>query len=303
MKRHIFSGCGTALITPFDCETGRLDLLFFERLIRFQIQGGADALIVAGTTGESPVLTAEEKARLFETAVNAAGRKVPVIAGTGSNDTGAAVRNSNEAEKKGVDGLLIVTPFYNKCTQEGLVRHYTYIADRVSAPIIVYNVPSRTVVSILPETYKALAEHKNIVAVKEANGDISSVAKTRALCGQSLDIYSGNDDQTAAIMALGGKGVISVASNVIPGEMHGLTQAALKGDCERAAAIQREYQRLMNLLFCEVNPIPVKAAAEMMFARKLPLRLPLTELTAQNREKLKNEMKSLKLLDNENLLC
>lgn len=303
MKRHIFSGCGTALITPFDCETGRLDLLFFERLIRFQIQGGADALIVAGTTGESPVLTAEEKARLFETAVNAAGRKVPVIAGTGSNDTGAAVRNSNEAEKKGVDGLLIVTPFYNKCTQEGLVRHYTYIADRVSAPIIVYNVPSRTGVNILPETYKALAEHKNIAAVKEANGDISSVAKTRALCGDALDFYSGNDDQTTAIMALGGKGVISVASNVIPGEMHELTQAALQGDCERAAAIQREYQRLMNLLFCEVNPIPVKAAAEMMFARKLPLRLPLTEITAQNREKLKKEMKSLKLLDNENLLC
>lgn len=303
MKRHIFSGCGTALITPFDCETGRLDLLFFERLIRFQIQGGADALVVAGTTGESPVLTAEEKARLFETAVNAAGRKVPVIAGTGSNDTGAAVRNSNEAEKKGVDGLLIVTPFYNKCTQEGLVRHYTYIADRVSTPIIVYNVPSRTGVSILPETYKALAEHKNIVAVKEANGDISSVAKTRALCGDALDFYSGNDDQTTAIMALGGKGVISVASNVIPGEMHELTQAALQGDCERAAAIQREYQRLMNLLFCEVNPIPVKAAAEMMFARKLPLRLPLTEITAQNREKLKKEMKSLKLLDNENLLC
>ena len=303
MKRHIFSGCGTALITPFDCETGRLDLLFFERLIRFQIQGGADALIVAGTTGESPVLTAEEKARLFETAVNAAGRRVPVIAGTGSNDTGAAVRNSNEAEKKGVDGLLIVTPFYNKCTQEGLVRHYTYIADRVSTPIIVYNVPSRTGVNILPETYKALAEHKNIAAVKEANGDISSVAKTRALCGDDLDIYSGNDDQTAAIMALGGKGVISVASNAIPREMHELTQAALQGDCERAAAIQREYQRLMNLLFCEVNPIPVKAAAEMMFARKLPLRLPLTEITTQNRDKLKNEMKSLKLLDIENLLC
>lgn len=303
MKQHLFSGCGTALITPFDSETGRLDLLFFERLIRFQIQGGADALIVAGTTGESPVLTAEEKARLFETAVSAAGRRVPVIAGTGSNDTGAAVRNSNEAEKKGVDGLLIVTPFYNKCTQEGLVRHYTYIADRVSAPIIVYNVPSRTGVNIQPETYKALSEHRNIVAVKEANGDISSVAKTRALCGDALDVYSGNDDQTAAVMALGGKGVISVVSNIIPKEMRELTQAALKGDCETSAAIQRNYQRLMNLLFCEVNPIPVKAAAEMMFSRKLPLRLPLTEITEQNREKLKKEMKSLKLLDNENLLC
>lgn len=303
MKRHIFSGCGTALITPFDCETGRLDLLFFERLIRFQIQGGADALIVAGTTGESPVLTGEEKSLLFETAVRAAGSRVPVIAGTGSNDTGRAVKNCNEAEKKGVDGLLVVTPYYNKCTQEGLVRHYTYIADRVSAPIIVYNVPSRTGVNIQPETYKAFSEHRNIVAVKEANGDISSVAKTRALCGDALDVYSGNDDQTAAVMALGGKGVISVVSNIIPKEMRELTQAALKGDCETSAAIQRNYQRLMNLLFCEVNPIPVKAAAEMMFSRKLPLRLPLTEITEQNREKLKKEMKSLKLLDNENLLC
>lgn len=303
MKQHLFSGCGTALITPFDSETGRVDLLFFERLIRFQIENGADALIVAGTTGESPVLTVEEKRLLFETAVRAAGGKTPVIAGTGSNDTGTAVKNCNEAEKKGVDGLLVVTPFYNKCTQEGLVLHYTYIADRVSAPIIVYNVPSRTGVNILPETYRALAEHRNIVAVKEANGDISSVAKTRALCGDSLAVYSGNDDQTAAIMALGGKGVISVASNVIPRKMHEITRAALKGDCETAAAIQREYQQLMNLLFCEVNPIPVKAAAEMMFARRLPLRLPLTEITAPNREKLKNEMKSLKLLDNDDLLC
>ncbi|MBQ6066155.1 MAG: 4-hydroxy-tetrahydrodipicolinate synthase [Clostridia bacterium] len=303
MKQHLFSGCGTALITPFDSETGRLDLLFFERLIRFQIQNGTDALIVAGTTGESPVLTGEEKSLLFETAVSAAGGRTPVIAGTGSNDTGRAVKNCNEAEKKGVDGLLIVTPFYNKCTQEGLVRHYTYIADRVSAPIIVYNVPSRTCVNILPETYKALAEHKHIVAVKEANGDISSVAKTRALCGESLDVYSGNDDQTAAIMALGGKGVISVASNIIPKQMRELTRAALNGDCETAAAIQRQYQRLMNLLFCEVNPIPVKAAAEMMFARKLPLRLPLTRLTEPNRLKLRDEMKALKLLDNENLLC
>ena len=303
MKQHLFSGCGTALITPFDCETGRLDLLFFERLIRFQIENGAHALIVAGTTGESPVLNEEEKARLFETAVTAAGKRIPVIAGTGSNDTGKAVRQSNEAEKKGVDGLLIVTPFYNKCTQEGLVRHYTYIADRVSAPIIVYNVPSRTGVNILPETYAALAEHKNIVAVKEANGDISSVAETLSLCKDKLDVYSGNDDQTAAIMALGAKGVISVASNIIPKQMHELTAAALRGDIITAADIQLRYGRLMKLLFCEVNPIPVKAAAEMLFAHKLPLRLPLTEITALNREKLKNEMKLLKLLDNENILC
>ena len=183
------------------------------------------------------------------------------------------------------------------------MRHYNYIADRVSTPIIVYNVPSRTGVNIQPATYAALAEHKNIVAVKEANGDISSVAKTRALCGESLDVYSGNDDQTAAVMALGGRGVISVASNIIPRQMRTLTQAALQGDCKTAAAIQRRYQKLMDLLFCEVNPIPVKAAAEMLFARKLPLRLPLTAMTETNREKLKKEMKALKLLDNENILC
>ena len=303
MKQRIFSGCGTALITPFDSETGRLDLLFFERLIRFQIQNGADALIVAGTTGESPVLTGEEKSLLFETAVRAAGGRTPVIAGTGSNDTGRAVKNCNEAEKKGVDGLLIVTPFYNKCTQEGLVRHYTYIADRVSAPIIVYNVPSRTGVNILPETYRALAEHKHIVAVKEANGDISSVAETISLCKGKLDVYSGNDDQTAAMMALGGKGVISVASNIIPMQMHDMAAAALREDIETAAEMQLRYFRLMKLLFCEVNPIPVKAAAEMLFARKLPLRLPLTAMTEANREKLKKGMEALKLLDNENILC
>lgn len=303
MKQHLFSGCGTALITPFDSETGRLDLLFFERLIRFQVENGVNALIVAGTTGESPVLNEEEKRLLFETAVQTAGGRTPVIAGTGSNDTGRAVKNCNEAEKKGMDGLLIVTPFYNKCTQEGLVRHYTYIADRVSAPIIVYNVPSRTGVNIQPETYRALAEHKNIVAVKEANGDISSVAQTRALCGDRLEVYSGNDDQTTAMMALGAKGVISVASNIIPKQMNELTEAALKGNVKTAADIQLQYDRLMKLLFCEVNPIPVKAAAEMIFSRKMPLRLPLTEITAQNRETLKNEMKSLKLLDNENLLC
>ena len=303
MKQHLFSGCGTALITPFDDETGRLDLLFFERLIRFQIENGVNALIVAGTTGESPVLTAEEKAKLFETAVTAAGKRVPVIAGTGSNDTGKAVRQSNEAEKKGADGLLIVTPFYNKCTQEGLVRHYTYIADRVSTPIIVYNVPSRTGVNILPATYAALAEHRNIVAVKEANGDISSVAEMISLCKGKLDVYSGNDDQTAAMAALGAKGVISVASNVIPRQMRELTAAALIGDSKTAAELQLRYLRLMKLLFCEVNPIPVKAAAEMLFARKLPLRLPLTAMTRTNREKLKKEMESLKLLDNENVLC
>ena len=226
-----------------------------------------------------------------------------MIAGTGSNDTGKAVTQSNEAEKKGVDGLLIVTPFYNKCTQEGLVRHYTYIADRVSTPIIVYNVPSRTGVNIQPATYAALAEHKNIVAVKEANGDISSVAETISLCKGSLDVYSGNDDQTTAMMALGAKGVISVASNIIPGQMRELTVAALRGDIETAAELQLKYFRLMKLLFCEVNPIPVKAATEMLFARKLPLRLPLTEMTAPNRVTLGKEMKSLKLLDNDNLLC
>ena len=286
MKQTVFTGSACALITPFTEDAKQVDCAFFETLCGFQIRRGTDALVVAGTTGESPVLGRDEKNTLFRTAVEAAGGTVPVIAGTGSNNTEDAVKKSNDAEKQGVNALLVVTPYYNKCTQEGLIRHYTYIADRVSAPIIVYNVPSRTGVNILPQTYQALSEHKNIVAVKEANGDISTVAETRRLCGDTLDVYSGNDDQTAAFLALGGKGVISVAANVIPYEMH-----LMATDTERSAELQIYYLDLIKALFCEVNPIPVKAAAEMLFNRRMSLRLPLTQLTVPNRRRMRQLLK------------
>lgn len=291
MKKHIFTGSGTALITPF-CDEGRkVDYGFFETLCEHQITHKTDALIIAGTTGESPVLKNDEKSGLFELAVKTSNRRIPVIAGTGSNNTEEAVKKSNEAEKKGVNALLVVTPYYNKCTQEGIIKHYSFIADRVSVPLIVYNVPSRTGVNIKPETYKALSEHKNIVAVKEANGDLSSVAHTLSLCGDSLDIYSGNDDQTVAINSLGGKGVISVASNIIPEDMHKI--ASNKKD---SADLLKLYYDLMDAMFYEVNPIPVKAAVEMIWKKTLPLRLPLTRLKAENAEKLRKIMKSYNLI-------
>ncbi len=283
MKRTIFTGSAAAMVTPFSEDGKTVDYALFERLCEQQIRCGTDALVIAGTTGESPVLSAEEKRALFSAAVKIAKNRIPVIAGTGANDTEAAVRKSNDAEKEGVNALLVVTPYYNKCTQEGLIEHYYYIADRVSAPIIVYNVPSRTGVNILPDTYAALGEHKNIVAVKEANGDISALAQTNRLCGDKLDIYSGNDDQTAAFTALGGKGVISVAANIIPEQMH-----KMASERENSAEIQLHYNDLLKALFLEVNPIPVKAAMEMIHKRPFPLRLPLTPISAKNKEKLQN---------------
>lgn len=296
MKKQIFTGSATALITPFDATTENVDFSVFEDLIRFQINNGTDALVISGTTGESPVLSEKEKEGLLDIAINASKHRVPLIMGTGSNDTKNAVIKSNEAEKKGVDGLLIVTPFYNKATQDGIIKHYHFIADRVSTPIIVYNVPSRTGVNIQPETYLALSEHKNIVAIKEANGDISATAKTISLCKNSLDVYSGNDDQTVAMMSMGAKGVISVASNIIPSVMHKICRAMLSGNIGSAVKLQSDYLELINFLFCEVNPIPVKAACQMMFGSTPALRLPLTELTPKNKDKLK------KLLEKYNLI-
>ena len=291
MKQTIFNGSAVALITPFREDTSEVDFGLFSTLCDFQISHGTDALVVSGTTGESPVLSADEKKQLFSVAVHTSAGKVPVIAGTGSNHTEQAVKNANEAEKQGVNAVLVVTPYYNKCTQEGLIKHYYYIADRVSVPVIVYNVPSRTGVNVLPETYLALSEHKNIVAVKEANGDISAIAKTVKLCGNNLDVYSGNDDQTAAIAALGGKGVISVAANIIPEQMH-----IMATNREKAAALQLEWLDLINALFCEVNPIPVKAAMEELTSCKYPLRLPLTEIKETNRTALRSVLKEHNLL-------
>ena len=284
LKKQIFTGSATALITPFDATTENVDFSVFEDLIRFQINNGTDALVISGTTGESPVLSEKEKEGLLDIAINVSKHRVPLIMGTGSNDTKSAVIKSNEAEKKGVDGLLMVTPFYNKATQDGIIKHYHFIADRVSTPIIVYNVPSRTGVNIQPETYLALSEHKNIVAIKEANGDISAAAKTISLCKNSLDVYSG------------AKGVISVSSNIIPSVMHKICRAMLSGNIGSAVKLQSDYLELINFLFCEVNPIPVKAACQMMFGSTPALRLPLTELTPKNKDKLK------KLLEKYNLI-
>lgn len=292
MKQTLFKGCGTAVITPFTPDGKNVDKNGFQRFLEFQIENGADALIVAGTTGEAPTLTSDEKRELFRQSVAAAGGKIPVIAGTGSNSTEEAVRKSNAAEKEGVDGLLIVTPYYNKCTQTGLIEHYFYIADRVSTPITVYDVPSRTGVSIAPETYLALSEHKNITAVKEADTDISKFVRSLALCGGKLDFYSGSDDLTGAMMSLGAKGVISVASNVIPREMHRLCEMFLDGNTADGAKMNIELSKLMNLLFCEVNPIPIKTAVSFLGELLLShaVRLPLTDISAENRQKIKDEL-------------
>ena len=294
--KPVFTGCATALITPFTADLKDVDDALFAELCREQIDRHADALVVAGTTGESPVLSRDEKNRLIRIAVSVSAGRVPVIAGAGSNDTEQALRKANDAEKQGADAILAVTPYYNKCTQDGVIAHYYYIADRISCPLIVYNVPSRTGFNILPETYAALSAHPRIAGIKEANGDISSVAKTAALCGDRLTIYSGNDDQTLPILALGGKGVISVVSNLIPDAMHELTGTALHSDFEAAKAIHERYLPLMNAMFGTLNPIPVKKAVGFVKNRKLPLRLPLRELPDNSGEALKTLLKQYGLI-------
>lgn len=282
MKRRIFTGLCTALVTPFS-EHG-IDFSMLEQLIEGQIAAGTEAIVLAGTTGESPTLTHDEKLTLFREGVRMAAGRCKIIAGTGSNSTKTAMDLSREAEQIGVDGLLVVTPYYNKATQPGLVKHYSAICNGVSIPVIAYNVPSRTGVDISVDTCKSLAEIPNLVGIKEACGDISKVS--RILSNTELAVWSGNDDQTVPVMALGGSGVISVASNVIPKQMHELTRAALEGDFAKAAALQRRFQKLMDLLFCQVNPIPVKAAMGMIGMDCGECRMPLDELTGENARKL-----------------
>lgn len=290
MKKCIFEGCATAIVTPMNAD-GSVNEQAFRDLVEQQIKGGIDALVVCGTTGESAVLSHEEHVKVIKIAVEQNKGRVPIIAGTGSNDTAYAVKLSKEAIALGADALLMVTPYYNKTSQAGLVAHYTYVADRVDAPIIVYNVPSRTGVNIKPETYLELSKHKNIVAAKEANGDISSVLKTISLCGDDLTVYSGNDDQTVPMMALGAKGVISVISNIMPTEFHNLTAACLKGDFKTATEMSVKYSDLMDYMFIDVNPIPVKAAMNIMGMNMGECRLPLIGLNDKNREILTAELK------------
>ena len=286
MKKRVFTGAATALITPMN-DDGSVNFSRLSTLVDDQIKGGIDALVICGTTGEKSTLGYDEHIRVIETAAKANGGRVPLIAGTGSNDTVYSVGLCADAEKAGADAFLMVTPYYNKTSQRGLVAHYNYIADRVNKPIILYNVPSRTGVAIKPETYKELSKHPNIVAVKEANGDLSSVAKTRYLCGDDLDIYSGNDDQTVPIMSLGGIGVISVMSNFVPQVMHEICAEYLNGNTAKAAELQIKYTGLINALFSDVNPIPVKAAMNLLGLAAGPCRLPLYPMEEKALENLK----------------
>ncbi len=290
MKPVLFTGAGVAIITPFN-EDQSVNYDRFAQLVEDQVKNGTDAIVVCGTTGEAKTLSTEEHINVIKLCVEVANHRVPVIAGAGSNDTHYAVKLSNEAEKCGVDALLSVTPYYNKTSQRGLIAHYNYIADRVSAPMILYNVPSRTGVNIKPETYAELAKHPRIIATKEANGNISEIAQTAALCGDELTIYSGNDDQATAIMSLGGKGVISVLSNVVPGVAHDIVQKYLDGDYIGSRELQLKYLDLCNALFMDVNPIPVKEAMNLMGMDVGECRLPLVGLTDEAREKLKANLK------------
>lgn len=294
-KKTIFTGAGVALVTPFK-EDGSVNYAELEKLLEFQIANSTDAIVTCGTTGESATLTPKEHSDVIKFTVDVVNHRVPVIAGTGSNETAYALELSNDAEKAGADALLIVTPYYNKASQRGLIKHYTHIADNVSAPIIVYNVPSRTGVNIKPETYQALAEHKNIVAAKEASGDLSQVAKIIALCGDNLDIYSGNDDQIVPIMSLGGKGVISVLSNICPKIAHDIPAKFLEGDYKESARLQLEYLELCNSMFMDVNPIPVKVALRMMGYDVGPLRMPLCDMDDASTEKLAGVLKKYNLM-------
>ena len=294
MKPIIFKGCGTALATPFD-ESG-INFKVFEEMIESQIENGVDALIVCGTTGESSTMTEKERKDAIKFVVDIAKKRVPVIAGTGSNNTAQAMLMSKYAEEVGADACLVVTPYYNKTTQGGLVAHYSAVASRTKLPIILYSVASRTGVNILPETCLELSKIPNIVAIKEASGNISQIAKIAELCGDNLHIYSGNDDQVIPILSLGGLGVISVLSNVAPKYTHDMCINYFDGKHDEALKMQLDALNLISSLFSEVNPIPVKYALNLMGYDFGKPRLPLVELTDKNKVVLENEMKKMRLI-------
>lgn len=276
MKKEIFRGAGVAIITPFT-ETG-VNYNELGRIIEDQIAGGTDAIVITGTTGESATMTDAEHREAIRYTVEKVGGRIPVVAGTGSNETSYAIELSQYAEKVGADALLLVTPYYNKCTQNGLVAHYTKIADSVGIPAILYNVPSRTGVGIKTETYAKLSQHPRIVGVKEASGDLSAILRLRAATGDDFAVYSGNDDQIVPILSLGGSGVISVLSNVAPRAAHDICQHYFDGDVRTATKMQIDYTDLIDALFCEVNPIPVKTAMRRLGYDAGPLRMPLSEM-------------------------
>lgn len=292
----IFTGAAVAIVTPMN-QDGSVNYECFKQLIEEQIAGGTDAIVVCGTTGEASTLTHEEHLDVIKYCVEVVAKRIPVIAGTGSNCTETAIYLSTEAEKYGVDGLLLVSPYYNKATQNGLFAHFKAIADSVKVPILLYNVPSRTGCNILPQTIVRLCtEVENIVGVKEASGNISQIADLAALAKGKVDIYSGNDDQIIPIMALGGKGVISVLSNVAPRQTHDICQKFLDGDVQGAMQMQLDAIDLVRALFCEVNPIPVKEALNLMGKKVGPLRMPLSQMEEANSKRLAAAMKEYGIL-------
>lgn len=294
MKKIIFKGCGTAIVTPFD-DNG-INFTEFKKLIEFQIKNKVDAIIVCGTTGESSTMTLDEKKQAIKFTVDTVNKRIPVIAGTGGNCTKSVIHLSKYAESVGADALLIVTPYYNKTTQTGLIKHYKNISDNVNIPIIMYNVPSRTGFNILPETYLELSKIKNVVAIKEASGNISQVAQIASLCKNKIAIYSGNDDQILPVLSLGGIGVISVLSNIMPEYTSNIVHNFFDGNIKESTKLQLDVLPLITSLFSEVNPIPIKAALnEMSFDVGFP-RLPLVEMTSVGKEKLFREMRKFNLI-------
>ncbi|MBQ3139022.1 MAG: 4-hydroxy-tetrahydrodipicolinate synthase [Ruminococcus sp.] len=286
MKNTIFTGAAIAIITPMN-EDGSINFTVLGEMIDDQIANGTDAIVICGTTGEASTMSDEEHLECIRFAVEKTAKRVPVIAGTGSNDTSYAIKLSKEAEELGADGLLLVTPYYNKTTQKGLIAHFTAIADAVNIPIILYNIPGRTGMNMEVSTIKELANHKNIVAVKEASGNISYAAKLIAECGDVIDVYSGNDDMIVPLMSLGAKGVISVLSHVIPKETHNMVQYCLDNNLAEATKLQIDYLDLINNLFIEVNPIPVKEAMNMMGVNVGKCRLPLVEMSEEHKAALR----------------
>ena len=294
MQNALFYGCATALVTPF--RGSRVDFDALENLIDWQIDEGVEALVILGTTGEPCTITEAERPAILECAIARAGKRVPVIAGVGANDTKVAIRLAIEAQTLGADGLLSVTPFYNRASRSGLIAHFTAIADRVDLPVIMYNVPARTGVNLEPDVVAELARHPNLCAVKEASGNLRQLVELSAACGEGVAVYCGNDDQVIPAMALGARGVISVAGNIIPRQMHDMATAWLRGDQQRALALQTRYLPLIRALFSEISPIPVKAALNEMGLIENTLRLPLTPLEDEKLELLAREMKRCELL-------
>ena len=295
MKNTVFTGAATAIITPF--KNGQVDYEAFGKMIEFQIAGGIDAIVAVGTTGEGPTLKDEEHKAVVKYCVDKVAGRVPVIAGTGSNDISYAIELTKYCCDIGADAMLLVTPYYNKATQNGLIKSFTAIADASTKPCILYNVPSRTGCNILPETDAVLADHERIVAVKEASGNISQIAKVAELCGDKMDIYSGNDDQIVPVLSLGGKGVISVLSNLVPKETSDMCHLFWEGKTKESLELQLKYLSLVDALFSEVNPIPAKAAMAAMGYCENALRLPLTPMESKNEEKLLAIMRKVGILE------